>query len=89
MVDRNWRTPAGELDLVARRDETVVFCEVKARRSERFGGPAEAVTPRKRATIRRLAAAWLAAHRGLPRREIRFDVVTVLRNEVQVIEEAF
>jgi len=49
IVEKNARTPHGEIDLVARRDGVTVFVEVKARTSRRFGLPEEAVTPRKRA----------------------------------------
>lgn len=89
VLSRNWRDGRrGELDLVLRRGRTVVVCEVKARSGTGYGTPAEAVTPAKQARIRRLAAAWLAAHevRGV---EVRFDVAAVLRGEVEVIESAF
>lgn len=76
LLDRNWRCPTGELDIVARDGDTIVFCEVKTRRGERYGAPAEAVGPGKIRRLRALAAAWLAAH---PDRhgQIRFDVVSV------------
>jgi putative endonuclease len=64
VLARNWRCRAGELDLVVERDGTIVFCEVKARSGERFGHPAEAVTARKQARLRRLAALWLAERAG-------------------------
>ncbi len=88
VLDRNWRCRLGELDLVVRRGRTVVFCEVKARSSDAFGSPAEAVTPAKRQRIRHLAARWLEEGRPRPA-EIRFDVVGVLRGQVEVIEGAF
>ena len=53
VVARNWRAArAGEIDVIARRGATLVFCEVKTRRSDAFGTPAEAVTPRKQARTR-------------------------------------
>ena len=61
LLARNWRCPFGELDIVAAKDGLVVFCEVKARSSLRFGLPAEAVGPLKQARARRVAAAWFAA----------------------------
>jgi putative endonuclease len=78
ILDRNWRCEQGELDLVAREGRTAVFVEVKTRRTERFGSPAEAVTPAKADRLRRLALRWLDEHqvRGV---EIRFDVVSVLQ----------
>lgn len=78
ILDRNWRSRAGELDIVARDGDTVVFCEVKTRTSTRFGFPLEAVTERKAARLRRLAAAWLTES-GVQVAEIRIDLVGVLR----------
>ena len=88
MVDRNWRTRGGELDLVLRRDDVVVSAEVKARASAAFGDPACAVGSRKQATIRRLAAAWLDQH-AVHGVHVRFDVVSVLGVRIDVIEAAF
>jgi putative endonuclease len=88
VLDRNWRCSLGEIDLVLRRGHTVVFCEVKTRRSAAFGGGAEAVDHRKQTRIRRLAAAWLQAH-DIGRVDVRFDVVAITGVEVQVIEAAF
>lgn len=88
LVDRNWRCREGELDLVVQRDGVVVFCEVKARRTDAFGSPAEAVTPAKQRRLRRLAAAWLAAN-GVHGVEVRFDVASVLGTRVELIEAAF
>lgn len=88
VLDRNWRIRDGELDLVLARQGEIVFCEVKARRSDAFGLPQEAVTRVKQARIRRLAAAWLAAHPGSSG-AARFDVVAVLGEEIDVIAGAF
>jgi len=76
VLDRNWRCALGELDLVARDGDTIVFCEVKTRRGDRYGTPAEAVTARKARRLRALAAEWLRAYPDR-RAGIRFDVVTV------------
>jgi putative endonuclease len=92
ILARNWRVRAGEIDLIARRNRTVVFCEVKTRRSDRYGIPAEAVTPRKQARIRGLATEWLAAQR-VRADVVRFDVASVRPDGrgwvVEVIEGAF
>ncbi|MBL7262045.1 YraN family protein [Paractinoplanes lichenicola] len=77
VLDRNWRCPDGEVDLVLRDGEDIVFCEVKTRRSDRFGPPAAAVTQQKVRRLRHLALRWLA-EAGIRPREIRFDVVEVL-----------
>ena len=92
LVERNYRCPAGEIDLVVRRGPLVVFCEVKARRTDRWGEPAEAVGYAKQARLRRLAAAWLS-ERKPGSVEIRFDVVSVIvrpgRVELRHIPDAF
>jgi putative endonuclease len=93
VLDRNWRCRDGELDLVVRRDSTLVFCEVKTRASTRFGAPVEAVTATKQRRLRTLASRWLAEH-DARRRTLRFDVASVTRASdgelvVEVLEGAF
>ncbi|MDE0546909.1 YraN family protein [Microbacterium sp. C7(2022)] len=63
VLDRNWRCSSGELDLIVRRGDEVVFVEVKTRTSEGFGHPFEALDVRKRARLWRVSMAWIAAHR--------------------------
>ncbi|BBH64343.1 UPF0102 protein [Actinoplanes sp. OR16] len=77
LLDRNWRCPEGEVDLILRDGDDVVFCEVKTRRTATFGPPAAAVGRRKVRKLRQLAGRWLA-ETGIRPREIRFDVVEVL-----------
>jgi putative endonuclease len=88
VLARNWRTRDGELDLIVRRNRIIVFCEVKARGTDAFGSPAEAVNHLKRQKVRVLAATWLEDSPIRPR-EIRFDVVSVIGDQVQVLEGAF
>ncbi|MBW8872034.1 MAG: YraN family protein [Leifsonia sp.] len=76
LVDRNWRCPVGELDLVLRQGTTMVFVEVKTRSSLAFGHPFEAITPEKAARLRRLAAAW-CRERGPGSVGVRIDAVAV------------
>jgi len=78
ILDRNWRCPEGEIDIVAADRRALVVCEVKTRSDTRFGTPLEAISPRKHARLRRLAVRWVAAH-GLIFDEIRIDIVGVLR----------
>ena len=74
ILKRNLRGPDGEIDILARDGQTLVFVEVKARASRTFGSALGAVDARKRARIRALAADYL---QFLPRaKEVRFDVVT-------------
>ena len=84
----NWRCRDGELDLVLRRPGVIVFAEVKTRSSDRFGIPAEAVTPAKQRRIRRLAQRF-CAETGERAPQLRFDVVSVLRGRVDIIEGCF
>ena len=77
VLARNWRCPEGEVDLILRDGDDVVFCEVKTRRTGTFGTPAEAVGAAKVRRLRRIAASWLAQTSVRPR-EVRFDVVAVL-----------
>lgn len=76
VLDRNWRCELGEIDIVVRDGDTLVVCEVKTRRGDGFGTPAEAVTRSKQARLRRLAARWLAVH-GVAADGVRIDVVAV------------
>jgi putative endonuclease len=88
VVARNWRCDIGEIDLIATRGREVVIAEVKTRVNTRFGVPAEAVGFAKQRKLRRLAAVWLAgsaAHYDA----VRFDVVSVIGNDVEVIAGAF
>ena len=78
LLDRNWRCPDGEIDLVLRDGPVLVVCEVKTRTSLAYGTPHEAVDDRKLARLRRLALAWLRAHH-VRSREVRVDLVAVLR----------
>lgn len=78
VLDRNWRCPHGEIDLVLRDGPALVVCEVKTRSSDACGDPLEAITPAKLARLEVLAAAWAEA-RGLRPREVRIDVVGVHR----------
>ncbi|GAA4331148.1 YraN family protein [Klenkia terrae] len=77
VLDRNWRHARGELDVVAREADALVFCEVKTRRGTGYGVPAEAVTAVKRRRLRTLSGLWLQAHEAHAA-QLRFDVVAVL-----------
>ena len=86
---RNWRCAAGEVDLILRSNDVVVFCEVKARASSEFGGPEGAVNWSKQRRLRTLAALWLADTRPPGAVSVRFDVAAVVGAHVAVIEGAF
>jgi putative endonuclease len=75
IVARRWKSPVGEIDIVARRRGTLVFVEVKAR--ERLDDAAEAVIVRQQRRIIAAAEAWLASHPDDANCDMRFDVVLV------------
>ena len=85
IVERNWRCPQGEIDLVARDRDEIVFVEVKTRSSVAFGHPLESITPRKLARLRRLAGAWCLAHPESTG-AIRIDAVAVIAPRVGQVE---
>src|SRR5579871_734638 len=84
LLERNWRCPFGELDLVCRKGGVVVICEVKTRRSATFGHPIEAVTATKQRRLRRLGAQWLREHR-VRCATVRFDVAGVSDSTIVVV----
>jgi putative endonuclease len=92
ILARRYRTRIGEIDVVARQGECIVFVEVKTRRDGRFGDPAAAVTAEKQRRLTVMASDYLARHR-LERVPARFDVVGILvgegRPRVDVIVDAF
>jgi putative endonuclease len=79
IVERNYRTRWGELDIVASDGRTLVFCEVKTRVTPRAGrDPLESVHQRKQIQLRRLAGRWLAERRDHPRAaDLRFDAIGI------------
>ena len=76
IVERRYRTRAGEIDIIARDDATLVFVEVKTRITDTFGGAAVAVTAWKQRRLRHLALDYISRHHlhDLP---CRFDVVAI------------
>lgn len=77
IVDRNWRCPAGEIDLVAVEGSTLVIVEVKTRSSDDFGQPLEAISAAKLERLYRLALTWARTHE-LRFSGFRIDAVGVL-----------
>ncbi|MEA2468560.1 MAG: putative endonuclease [Thermoleophilaceae bacterium] len=84
IVARNFRTRYGELDLIAADEHALVFCEVKTRVAGSRGGPdgpLDAIGPRKRERLRRMAGQWLAENPATSRpraEELRFDAIGVM-----------
>lgn len=80
LAARNWRCRFGELDLVMRDGEIVVFVEVRYRRGAAFGGAAASVDAGKRARLAHAAESFLSSHPELSRAPCRFDVVALAGN---------
>lgn len=91
VLQQNFRTPFGEIDIIARDGNIVVFIEVKARTGHTFGAPFEAVTRRKREKITKVAMSYLKRFR----KEVpaRFDVISISMKsgtlELEHIQDAF
>jgi putative endonuclease len=75
ILARRWKSPVGEIDIVARRRSLLIFVEVKARNN--LDEAAESVTPRQRQRIAAAAEAWLATYPDESLRDIRFDAMLV------------
>ena len=98
IVARNWRCKRGELDVVACKDGVLVVCEVKARASNAFGTPAEAVTLAKQLKVRRATADFRTSLRESNdplltlvqnAQKVRFDVACVLGTQLEMLEDIF
>lgn len=76
IVERNWRTREGEIDLIASRGEELIFVEVRSRRGRAMGGPEESITGRKASHVRAVAAAYVQQHPDAPPNQ-RVDVVAL------------
>ncbi len=89
IIARNWRCRSGELDLIAKQEDTFVFIEVRSRSSSKYGTPAESVTARKITQVRQTAAVYLYMN-GIGDAPIRFDMLAVrLTEEAAVVTDHF
>ena len=92
ILERNYATPLGEIDLIAQHQGTLVFVEIKTRQTQTFGTAQEAVNSRKQARLYRLAEYYLKQRR-LSSRPMRFDVVAISiqgpDTRVEIIPHAF
>ncbi len=90
IIERNFRNKIGEVDIIANKEDTIVFIEVKARSSLRYGYPYEAVNKRKQQKLKMLAVSYVKM-RNLEEKQIRFDIIEVyLRNSsINHIQNAF
>lgn len=94
IVERNFKCPLGEIDIIARHRGQIVFVEVKGRQSLRYGHPKQAITPRKQSKISMVALFYLKRRRQL-NCSARFDVAVVLDQRpaggihLEIVENAF
>ncbi|MFK4434977.1 putative endonuclease [Paenibacillus sp. RC73] len=87
IIERNWRCRSGEMDLIASREDILVFIEVRSRSSSNYGTPAESITARKITQVRQTAAVYLHMN-GIGDVPIRFDMISVrLIDETAVVTE--
>lgn len=77
IVERQFRSPRGEVDLIAEKDGLLVFVEVRTRGTSAFGSPAETVSASKQRKVIAAARDYLARRQG-PARDVRFDVVSIV-----------
>jgi putative endonuclease len=92
IIEQNYRTPLGEIDIIAQEKKTIVFVEVKSRQSIRYGNPKWAVTPKKQRKVSMVALQYLKSTRQMDARA-RFDVVAVTSNhdqpQIEIVKNAF
>lgn len=88
IVEKNWRCDAGELDLVAREGNVLAFVEVRSRSCADHGHAAEMVGARKRSKVVRAAKVYLAIERPIEP-ELRFDVVAITGDQIEILRDAW
>lgn len=89
ILERNYRDRYGEIDIIGRDGNYLVFVEVKYRTGNRSGYPEEAVYTRKQERIRHTASYYLYSRRLSQETPCRFDVVSIMGDEIRVIKDAF
>jgi putative endonuclease len=92
IIERNYRTKAGEIDIIARQGRTLVFVEVKGRQSTRYGSAKAAVTARKQHQVAKVAL-WYLKETDQMDAKARFDVVAVTQvdgaPDIEIVRNAF
>lgn len=89
LIDRNFRSRYGEIDLIMSEKDTLVFIEVRYRKNSEHGSPLESVNYRKQERIRTTAQFFLQKNQIGESRPMRFDVVGILPNEITWVKNAF
>lgn len=88
IIERNVHIGAGELDIIAKFKNTLVFVEVKARNNYSYGNPLEAITNQKIKMLIKTAKKYIAI-KHLYNIQVRFDVISIVGTEIEHIEDAF
>lgn len=90
ILERNYRNPCGELDIIARKDDYLVYVEVRYRGSDKYGDPLETVNGRKQKQICRVAGWHYARYGARENLPCRFDVIGIYADgSIRHIEDAF
>jgi len=77
ILEKNWRSREGEIDLIAIDDKTFVFIEVKTRKTATYGYPVESITNRKQEKMIKCIQKYLSQHHGLQHYQIRIDIILI------------
>lgn len=89
ILARNFRNRSGEIDIIGLEKDTILFVEVKYRKSDSHGEPFESVTPQKQQKIVRTAQYFLQKNPRLSQNDCRFDVISIHNNQLTWLKDAF
>ncbi len=89
ILEVNYRKRQGEIDIIGKEDDTLLFIEVKFRKSDRFGTPLESISPLKQKKIRTVAELYLAEKKTNSSSTCRFDVIGILGQDIIWLKDAF
>ena len=87
ILERGYKNPFGEVDIIASKEDIIAFVEVKTRLSENYGAPSEAVDSRRREKYKKASEYYFYGKRTEV--TVRFDIIEILRGEINHIENAF
>ena len=87
ILENNWQFGHLEVDIIAQENETIVFVEVKTRATTAFGSPEQAVNKQKQRNIIRAANSYILRHNL--NYEVRFDIIAIVKNQIQHFKDAY
>jgi putative endonuclease len=85
IIAKNFHSQYGEIDIIALKDEILVFIEVKGRNTLKYGYPEESISKKKLNSIIRTAEHFLATNTDIQYTEIRFDIISIFKNNIKHI----